>query len=299
MKSNVPMFVFAVSLTLPGAALAQDQAACRDAWTTLNGAASTESGAPAMPQIVRFEDGWCVTNGVSRPLGNSGARAEIGELKWRSDGASSGQVVRYQVQAQNTRLSGPTNEAGFEASLAAAPLRAGLDLSVDANWAVADKELSITDLVVDLGGGETLRLSGKVDGVDLTSPETLMFSAAGASLAGLKLELASKGVFEGLIHEALTGGTGSSPDRQARKQAEAVAWVSDLPTSFIDDASRSSLVDMFETVPSGQGKMVLDVQAPQGLGFLRVLNIITVEQPETPAEVADAFSGVEVSFTYE
>lgn len=300
-------FLAAAVTALPCTAGALDQTTCRDSWQFVRSILPQDSARASMPQIVRFEDSWCVINGVSLAFDRV-TRMEIGQLRWQGVGLEA--FVKDQtpptslsVRAKNLRVIATPGDPVLDYLLRAQAARNGIEASFGANWDPATKRLDLTGLTLDFPGENSVQVAGAVDRIDLSSQDAILLSLGGTALRALRIDVVSNGLFENTVLMALGGALldrTDPPEKQVeRLKADAVTWINSLPDSLVDAPSKAAMARLASDMPNPNGTMTLELLAPDGFVLARLMRFAAPNPPETVEEIAAVLDGLKIGYVYE
>ncbi|QDC10438.1 hypothetical protein FHY55_14825 [Oceanicola sp. D3] len=185
----------------------------------------------------------------------------------------------------------------------------GMDLSANLWWDRDTREVVIEEVRWDFPGANGLRMEGLIAGVDLTDQLAMQQSALTTRLMALELEMESNGLFEQLflvpLGQALLqpvpeadGAEVPSPAAQvAALQAAAVEALESLPDARFEPGAREALAAFITDLPHPEGRFVLRLDAPEGLGMAQ-LGPLALGAAVTPEAVGAMLDGVTIGAEY-
>ncbi|MBY6046632.1 hypothetical protein KUV38_03170 [Vannielia litorea] len=188
----------------------------------------------------------------------------------------------------------------------------GMDLSAQLWWDRESRRVVIEEARWDFPGENGLRMTGLIEGVDLTDAVAMQQSALTTRLTALELEMESNGIFEHLflvplgqlllepVPETVEDGEQEVPQPQeqvvALKKA-AVAALHGLPEARFEPGARDAVETFIAELPHPEGRMVLRLDAPEGLGMAQ-LGPLALGAPVTPEALAAVLEGVTIGASY-
>jgi hypothetical protein len=247
-----------LSLMMGFAAMAEEAPDCAGLAAGIAGIKGYEASIPPAGP----DQGWCVLDGVtlrSQRTGWPNLSAE--RLRVRLS------ATTIDVDMTGLRIAPRLGDREVDERWRSLMRLQTLDLTLRAAHDPATGVLTLGEALVELSGGSTLRLEGEINGADL-SPGSL----AGAAVTRMRLDWRNDGrilrpVME-ILGEALGGASGGEAVEAARAALAGV--VAALPGTALDDESRAALEAAVAALPQGRGKLVLAIDAPEGIGAARV-----------------------------
>jgi hypothetical protein len=233
------------------------------------------------------EDRWCVLDGAalrSRTPGWPSLSAET--LRIASDGASA------EVALSGLRVAPALGDRTVDDRLRTLFRLQTADLTLSALHDAGTGRLSLSRSSVILSGGSALRLTAEIDGASLDPA-----SIPEGTLKAMTLEWDSDGrllrpVME-LIGDRLTGAEGGEAVDAAR--VAFAGLVAALPDAAVDEDARRALEAFVEDLPQGKGRLVLSLEAPDGIGAARIAIAALAGDPMGPEALARLLAGVTIT----
>ncbi|SIN82647.1 hypothetical protein [Vannielia litorea] len=299
----------ALACLLPGLAAAQeydtmDRAQCE---ALLKRADMVQMGAVIEAAVLAPEDGWCRYAGL-RLKGPNGymdygldrARLRIGGAERLEHGLPP-LAVELEIEGAHFAYTGGL-DAGMR-WLMTEQMKAdgGIGLVLRAHWDREAKALVLEEASADFPWDNGVRLSARVEGIDLTDRVSTERSAPFAGVTALELELVTHGLFESVfmlpIGPLLLEGAEEPEARVAELKQAARAVVAGLPEVLLDEASREAALALLEDLPHPVGRLLVQVAAEPGLGMAQA-GPLALGAAATPEGLAAVLAGVSVAVDY-
>jgi hypothetical protein len=238
-------------------------------------------------------EGWCVLDGA-KFSGDAPPRvdATVDQLRLRGEGVD-GQMTLFAVDLAGLRLRPKLADREMDDRLRGLMRLQSADLAFEARLDPASGLVSLSDLALELSGGTQLEVSAELAGGGLSIAQL-----AAGRLTALRVIWHNDGRLLRPILEM------SAPDLSGSKAVDAAraklaALVESLPGAAIDDDSRAALKAMVKALPQGRGRLVLDLDVPDGIGAARLLVAGMAEDPLAPEALAALLDGAKIAATWE
>lgn len=259
-----------VGLTGPAAAQ-QDPALC----TRIVDAVSAATGAEIPAASVTAEGADCVLTDLTIPDdGSYGIALTVDRLAWRgSDLAVLEDLLlpaEIDVVVQGLRIRPRTPDPVFRYLLAAQAGPYGIDATASLRWDSLTNVLRLIALDIDFPGDDALSLTATVTGADLSSHAAMQTSLGNAVLTQMSLDVTMQGLFERYLliplGQRLLKGSTTPEQSVAGLKATATDLIAALPDEAAGAESREALTRLVADLPNPRGRVMLSVDAPEGLG---------------------------------
>lgn len=172
------------------------------------------------------------------------------------------------------------------------------DMVISYAWDATSRDLDIADLSVSFEDGQGIAVTGKVNGLDLSSPQMMQISAMSAALTNLDLQIKGTDMLTLLagIEDIAEGNSASAPSAEEIQDANEL--VDQLPQASFDAASRQALKDLVAALPNPQDGARLTLKSDAGLSAVRLMPVMMAGDA-SPAQIMDVlFEGATVNVTY-
>lgn len=281
-------------LALSAPASAQmTEASCAVSWGMIGSA--TTMPAEATPVL---EGDSCVARDLEIPAGR--LRVLVDELRWQLEGLEalmvSGTLLdRVEISARGVYVLAATEMANFDYVLEA-QARAGEGISVDLLATHRAGAVTLDRLHVDFPGENAIDATLALTDVDPRAPEQAVIRAA-------RLEVETHGLFETYALMPLANlliGLADDPEvAVARAQADAIAAIEALPEPLFQQPSRAALTMLVRDMPNPAGRVVLDLQAEDGLPVAQLVEDAGLLGRLPVSDPVQALAGARVQITYD
>ena len=278
------------------------QALCEAVWGKVRDGLASFGGLSAAGVVQ--EGDWCVVEGPVLDMAGQylpdwhmdRLKVRGAALGWIADGSILPEGL--EIAVEGLRLVVQTGNPQMDWLFAAQSRPNAIAAELSLGWDPTARKLRLEGMSIDFPGDNLVEASATVTGVDLSSTGAAQMSATSFALTEFDARITTHGLFEWYVLMALGPAVlpseGDMDAAFAGVQAEAKAFVADLPgTSFPDD-SKAALVAFVEALPNPSGDLTLELRAEPGLGPVRLGGYALTGVPTSMAEAAPLFQGVTV-----
>ncbi len=283
---------------------------CAAQWTRLIGVLSNAFGVKAPPPGLfrQMADGGCRTDGLSFPT-NDHLVLKAESLTWR--GRDMGRFVNdglpptgLSLTMSGIRMVPQVGDKTFQYLQDIQSRGQDVELTLTVNWDEADKVVSLDNLTIRLPGDDFVRLNGRIEGVDLSTAESLAGSAASFGVTEMNLEVRSERMFQDYLlfpfGMAVLIGHENPDARMAELIALGKAAVADAPLKLVSAGSKAALTDLLDDLPDPAGRLTINQTANPGIGVARGLAFgMGARSIKTLDDIWPFFDGISVKIDYE
>lgn len=176
----------------------------------------------------------------------------------------------------------------------AAPIHAVLAY----HWDEITSEVEIDEVSLDFGPDGSLRLTGRIENVDLRNSDTAAVSLGSMGFSRLRLDLGLSGLVEHrilpLVGPLLLGDFDSPEAGMDVRKGSALDALAKVPEAILAAPSAAALGQFISALPEAEGALTLEVEAVPGLGAARFFGFAMTGVPRAAEEFWTAFVGVSV-----
>jgi hypothetical protein len=295
--------VLVLALAVPaGAEGLAGQALCEAAWAKASAGLATV-GDLTSTGVVQEGD-WCVVESPVLDLQRQFVpdwhldrlKVRGAALGWIVDGSTLPEGL--EIVAEGLRLVVQTGNPRMDWLIAAQSRPNRIDAKAALAWNPAGRVLQLETLSLDFPGENLIEARATLTGVDLSSTGAAQMSATSFALTAFDAQITTHGLFEGYLLMALgpvvLPSEGDMDAAFAGMQAEAKAFVADLPGSSFPDATKAAVSALIEDLPNPAGELTVGLRAEPGIGPVRLAPWVMTGVPDTLAEAAGVLEGVTV-----
>lgn len=245
-------------------------------------------------------DGSCEARGILAEL-NERLTLEIDSLRWTMEDPDRfirdvlpPTAISLSIEGMRyfSRIDDPVMDYASRLRSQSVAMSAGLEMEWDADA----KVLTLGEARWSDGFGNAVTVSAQVDGVDLTSWDSIAQSAGSAGLSEARIVLESAHFVEAYLAIPLAGLL-LERDRLPGEQvvalrAVATQMVDLMPESILPSASAEDLRAVIADMPQLRGTLTVDVSSDPPWGSGRFLRFAVSGLPQTADEVWSVLDGV-------
>jgi hypothetical protein len=282
---------------------AQDMAR-EDCATIWSKAQAALQGVPHTFGTVGMDQGWCLVDRlVLKSQSEYGADWETDQVRFR---ASAGAGLFYnsvlpesfELDVRGLRIVPHMGSAQMKYLFGLQTFLNKIDASLAYSWERDARVLNVTKLAIDFPAENEFKATARIINVDLSSEGTLQGSAAGFGVTNADVELTTNGFFESYMAMALgpilLPQEGDMEAEVRKLRAKTTAAIGDLPGTTFSSQTKSALKDLVADLPQPKGTLTLSLRADQGFGPVRLTRYAMTGLPETVADLAPIFDGVQI-----
>ena len=179
-----------------------------------------------------------------------------------------------------------------------------IEVSLSVNWDAADNVVSVDNLLISLPSDDFIRFEAQVEGVDLSTAESLRNSAISFGVTLVDLEIRSERIFQNYLllplGMVLLEGQSNPEARVDELKDLAKTAVEGAPSQLVSEGSKAALLSLVEDLPEPAGTLRLRQTASPGIGVARGLAFgMQAERAETLDDLWPLFDGIDVEITYD
>ena len=179
-----------------------------------------------------------------------------------------------------------------------------IEVSLSVNWDAADNVVSVDNLLISLPSDDFIRFEAQVEGVDLSTAESLRNSAISFGVTLVDLEIRSERIFQNYLllplGMVLLEGQSNPEARVDELKDIAKTAVEGAPSQLVSEGSKAALLSLVEDLPEPAGTLRLQQTANPGIGVARGLAFgMQAERAETLDDLWPLFDGIDVEITYD
>ncbi len=307
---RAPAVIVDLILTLQtGLAGAQspDAAACTASLQRLAQVTGVSPIAAIAAEAQITSDGWCGLSDVTIPTNSKYLSFGIDDLQWRGTDMARFAAGGLPPTALDVRLTGfrfltNTGDPVMTYLMAQQSGAKGISGDLSLIWDAGSSELEMTALNLDFPGENTIAVTARFRGVDLTSRATMQQSVGGFALTKAKVDVLTNGLFETYLllpfGQLVLGGAEDPAAQVAALKAAASDQISSFPNPPFMPGSTDALTQLITDMPNPTGRIVLDIDAPNGLGPAQTAKFALFGIPQSLDEVWPLFGSAQISVTY-
>jgi len=276
MTYKTPLFALALAGMMTPAVAATD---CASEWVLISQMTNAEGGAAASG------DNGCQVQDVTWADGTT-----ADSVQWDIPGLTEAALQGMAPQSANVMISGIREDDINEAMgpLAGQPG----DIALSYTWNATSRALDISRLSVRFEDGQGVSVTGKVNGLDLSSPQMMQISAMSAALTDLDIQV------KGTDMLAMLAGLEDIDEASDEEIQEANTIIEQLPQATFDAASREAMKALIAALPDPQEGLRMTLQSELGLSAVRLMPVLMAGEAE-PAQIMDIlFDGATVKVAY-
>ena len=283
---------------------------CKAQWLRLSETVAGAFGVEApTPGIVReLANGGCRTNGLTfKTDENVSLKAE--SLQWRGRDMERFVSEGLPPTAFNLELSGvrivPTfGDPTYQYLLDLQSRGQNIEVELALDWDAAEKVLRVENLLISLPNDDFIRYENRIEGVDLSTKQSLQMSAGSFGMTHSVLVVRSERFFQNYLllplGLALLDGHPNPAARIAELKAEGKALIAIVPGWLLSSASKAALGDLLEDLPDPSGTLRIEQRADPGMGVARGMAMaVRIQAMEEVGDLWSLFEGIEVDVSYE
>lgn len=283
---------------------------CQAQWLRLSETVAGAFGVEApTPGIVReLANGGCRTNGLTFKTDEKvSLKAE--SLQWR--GRDMERFVTeglpptaFDLEVKGVRVVPTFGDPAYQYLLDLQSRGQNIEVGLALDWDEAEKVLRVENLLISLPNEDFIRYAARIEGVDLSTKESLQMSAGSFGVTGAELVVRSERFFQNYLlfplGLALLNGHPNPEARIAELKAEARGIIATVPERFLSSTSKAALGDLLDDLPEPSGILRIEQRADPGIGVARGMAMaMRAESMETVADLWTLFDGVEVDIHYD
>lgn len=303
------VFAFVTVLVLVGPGWAQGQ--CSAVWAKANallvGVTTHDASRPAL--VRQTADGGCRTSGL-RFEPDSAFSITVDSLRWRGGGMDRFVEDGLPPMSLDMTLEGvrflprmPTPSLRYLTEIQSRGSK--IDASLSAVWDQSTNELRLNSVRINLPSDDYILIEATVEGVDLTSRQTIETSMGRFAVTSQRLVVRSERAFQTYALVPLGSVLLKNSENPQAKvdvlKKEARDWIAQIPSTPLKPGTKQALLSLIDDMPEPSGILVIDQVANPGIGPARFLPLALSGMPDqgVPALIEALLDGVEISITYD
>lgn len=254
------------------------------------------------------DDGWCRLTGTIF-TGPVIAHLRIDSLIWR--GSDVGRLMQeglpprsLEVVAEGMRVEPSIGDSvsSYLYRIQASPTSYSAKLSV--RWDGVQNAILIDEAEFRFDDTNSIAMTARVEGVDLTNMASLQTSAGTAGLRNLSVKLEFDGWFEHHVawtlgQELLEDGDVSPEAQVIALQRQAIDAVETFPFPTTPSSSRAALAEFIAALPHPEGVLQVQIQAEPPFGMRQLMPLNGVGYSADPLPLFEAaLEGIVVLVTW-
>lgn len=263
----------------------------------------------ALPGLMRqTADGGCRTNRLVFPAGKH-LTIKADSLRWSGDDLARFATDGLPPTSLRLALTGITlvPEIGDRVFSYLQGIQARgneIDVSVSIDWDEAEKELNIKALRIDLPLGDFVEVQGTVEGIDLSTSQTIQMSAGSFAMTEATVVVRSQQMFQDFLllplGMPLLEGADNPAARVQDLKMMGLEFIADVPDAVLSIGSKAALKALISDMPEPSGILRLSQTSTPGIGPARA---IAFAMRGGDFEALDDFlmlmQGIKIDITYD
>ena len=283
---------------------------CAAEWTKLIDTASASFGmAKPAPSLFRqTANGGCRTSGLEFKI-NEHVAIKADSLSW--SGRDMDRFVEtglpptaLELTVSGIRIVPQVGDPTFQflQDIQTRGQNIGVTLSLD--WEAETRELFLRYFTISLPSDDYVRVTARVEGVDMSSAESLAKSAATFGLTDVGLEVRTTRIFQDyllfVVGMALLDGHPDPAARMAELKAIGRTGIDAAPGDVLSETSKAALKRLVDDMPEPAGLLRITQTANPGLGVARGLLLSRQSQAiKSVDDLGPLIDGITLDVTYD
>ena len=283
---------------------------CKAQWLRLSETVAGVFGVEApTPGIVReLANGGCRTNGLTFKT-DENVSLKADSLQWR--GRDMERFVTeglpptaFDLEVKGVRIVPTIGDPTYQYLLDLQSRGQNIEVGLALDWNEAEKVLSVENLLISLPNDDFIRYEARIEGVDLSTMQSLQMSAGSFGMTHSVLVVRSERFFQNYLMlplgHALLAGEPDPEARVAELKAESRGIIAIVPGWLLSSASKTALGDLLDDLPDPSGTLRIEQRADPGVGAARGMALaMRAGSMETVADLWSLLNGIEVDVSYE
>lgn len=297
-----------VAVLVAGSASAQDRMSSAQCTESFNAVASLVALSIDAPDIAVTDDTWCSVSSAQIEV-DTDFVLQIGTLRWRASDMdrflNEGLPPRaVEIEGTGVQVLPQTGDPVLDYLLALQQSRSSIAFGLDVKWDGVQNAITVEDTFFAFDPTNRIEINALIDGANLTDTGTMQASLGTAGRRDLTMKADFDGWFETYV--ALTIGQtflragDVTPQVQVEAlKRQAIAFVEQLPDTFMPAPSRAAVSEFVIALPTPRGTAQAQIAADPILGAARMVPLGLAGRDATPLEIIEtALDGVTMLFTW-
>lgn len=262
---TVLTFSLAAFAFASGIANAQSsERACRDSYNMVAPFMAVLRVPAEAPQNISLEGGWCVAKDINATDVYNTPDVNFRRLAWQGQGEPSSNALptRFGLQAR-IEPGSASNRSNLPGRAAAS--RNGVNLHATLKSDADAGTIEVSQFKFDFPGDNSLDLSFRLHGVDLSSASALQISALNTKVELVRLELQSDGRLRNYFEQTIAEIDEIKPSNRAKVSQ----LISAFPDTFMSNQSQSAASRLLADLPDVRGDAMLELSSDAGFSPAR------------------------------
>lgn len=179
-----------------------------------------------------------------------------------------------------------------------------IDLLFDADWSATDRRLSLNALNLSFPEDDHVHFNAEIDGVDLTTRNTIVMSAGSMAITRAVTDIRSTRLFQDYLLQPLGFSLLYRSDDPEARVAElkdmARGYIAMVPQDILPQSSQAALLMLLEEMPDPSGRLIIEKTATPGIGPARFATLAMRRGGiKDSTQIFAALKGLVVNITFE